>query len=81
MTIAAIRWTPLIRPSGYPQQHDADQRRIEKHQEEYKAMIKMKKAQDKLHEIEFEIYEKKVAQNRLRLEIFQNRKTIIDVNV
>lgn len=70
----AIRLFPMIRPSGYPDKTDAAERRIEKHQEEYRALLEQKKVQDKIQDITFELYVKKAEQNKLRLEIFQNRK-------
>jgi hypothetical protein len=54
--------------------YDAAERRIEKHQEEYRALLEQKKVQDKIQDITFELYVKKAEQNKLRLEIFQNRK-------
>jgi hypothetical protein len=70
----AIRLFPMVRPSGYPDKTDALERRVEKHHEEYRALLEQKKAQDKIQDIGFEIYTKKVVQERLRMEIFTNRK-------
>ena len=70
----AIRLFPMVHPSGYPDKTDATERRIEKHHEEYRALLEQKKVQDKIQDIAFEIYTKTHEQNRLRLEIFQNRK-------
>jgi hypothetical protein len=69
----------MVRPSGYPDKTDALERRVEKHHEEYRALLEQKKAQDKIQDIGFEIYTKKVVQERLRMEIFQNRKLDIYV--
>jgi hypothetical protein len=70
----AIRLFPMVHPSGYPDKTDATERRIEKHHEEYRALLEQKKVQDKIQDIAFEIYTKTHEQNRLRIEIFQNRK-------
>ena len=70
----AIRLFPMVRPSGYPDKTDALERRVEKHHEEYRALLEQKKVQDKIQDIAFELYVKKAEQNKLRLEIFQNRK-------
>jgi hypothetical protein len=70
----AIRLFPMVHPSGYPDKTDATERRIEKHHEEYRAILEQKKVQDKIADIAFEIYTKTHEQNRLRLEIFTNRK-------
>lgn len=72
--IDSIRLFPLVEPSGYPQKVDATDRRVEKHQEEYQAFLQNKKAQQELQDLQFEIYTKSYEQNKLRLEIFTNRK-------
>ena len=64
----------MIQPSGYPQKEDATERRIEKHQEQYQAFLQNKKAQQELQDLQFEIYTKTYEQNKLRMEIFTNRK-------
>jgi hypothetical protein len=75
----SIRLFPMVHPSGYPDKTDANERRIEKHHEEYRALLEQKKVQDKIQDIAFEIYTKTHEQNKLRLEIFTNRK--LDVYV
>jgi hypothetical protein len=70
----AIRFFPMIHPSGYPDKTDATDRRIERLNEDYRASLKQKKVQDKIQDIAFEIYTKTHQQNKLRLEIFTNRK-------
>ena len=75
----AIRLFPMVHPSGYPDKTDATDRRIAKHNEEYRAGLEQKKVQDKIADIAFEIYTKSHEQNKLRLEIFNNRKLDIYV--
>ena len=72
--IDKIRWFPMVDASGYPDKTDATQKRIEKHQEEYRMAVKSAKAERKIDDILLELYNKKAEQQKLRLEIFQNRK-------
>jgi hypothetical protein len=44
------------------------------HDEDYKQALKMKKMDDKIDALEFELYVKKAERNQLNLEIFTNRK-------
>ena len=77
--IDKIRLFPMVDASGYPDKTDAATRRIEKHQEEYRAELKMKKLEHKLDELLMDLYNKKAEQQKLRLEIFTNRR--IDIQV
>ena len=70
----AIRWFPIVDATGYPQKTDATQRRIEKFQEEHRTIVKAAKAEKKLDDLIFELYCKKAEQQKIRLEIFTNRK-------
>ena len=79
MTIDAIRMFPMVMPSGYPQEYDLVQCRMEKKLELERAALEQKKAQIAIEDLAFEIYSKNVEQSRLRIEIFQNRK--IDIYV
>ena len=74
MRIEAIRWFPIVEPPALPDKSDELTRRIEKHQEDYRAALKQKKVQDQLEDVQFQLYLKKAEQNRIRLEIFTNRK-------
>jgi hypothetical protein len=77
--IDTIKLFPTVQPSGYPDRHDLAQVKLEKQHEMNKAneLAKLKQAQ--LQDLEFEIYTKKVVQERLRMEIFTNRKLDIYV--
>lgn len=79
MTIDAIRMFPMIKPSGYPQEYDLVERKMLKHQETVCAQLEQKKAQLEIQDLAFEIYSKGREQDKLRLEIFTNRK--LDVYV
>lgn len=74
MKVDAIKLFPLVEPPALPNSTDALTRRIEKNQEDYRASLKQKKVQDQLEDIQFQLYLKKAEQNRIRLEIFTNRK-------
>jgi hypothetical protein len=77
--IDRIRLFPMVDASGYPDKTDATNRRIEKHQEEQRATVQMIKAENKIDELMMDLYNKKAEQQRLRLEIYNNRK--LDVYV
>jgi hypothetical protein len=77
--IDTIKLFPTVRPSGYPDRHDLAQVKLEKQHEMNKANELAKQKQTQLQDISFEIYTKKVVQERLRMEIFQNRKLDIYV--
>jgi hypothetical protein len=72
--IDTIKLFPTVVPSGYPDRHDLAQAKLEKQHEMNKANELAKQKQTQLQEIGFEIYTKKVVQERLRMEIFTNRK-------
>ena len=71
--IETIRLFPTVQASGYPDKHDLAQAKLEKSQEVNKTLEIAKQKQTELQDVAFEIYCKKVVQNRLRMEIFQNR--------
>jgi hypothetical protein len=77
--IDTIKLFPTVQPSGYPDRHDLAQVKLEKQHEVNKANELAKQKQTQLQDIGFEIYTKKVIQERLRMEIFQNRKLDIYV--
>lgn len=77
--IETIRLFPTVQASGYPDQHDLAQKKLEKQEEVNKALELAKQKQVQLQDIGFEIYCKKVTQERIRMEIFNNRKLDIYV--
>jgi hypothetical protein len=77
--IDTIKLFPTVQPSGYPDRHDLAQVKLEKQHERNKANELAKQKQIELQDLEFEIYTKKIVQERLRMEIFQNRKVDIYV--
>jgi len=77
--IDTIKLFPTVQPSGYPDKHDLAQKRLERQHEMNKANELAKQKQIQLQDIGFEIYCKKTVQERIRMEIFQNRK--LDVYV
>jgi chromosome segregation ATPase len=64
----------MVQPGGEPTRTDALERRAEKLTEDYKQALKMKKMDDKIDDLEFQLYVKKAERNQLNLEIFTNRK-------
>ena len=77
--IDTIKLFPTVQPSGYPDKHDLAQKKLERQHEVNKANELAKQKQVQLQDIGFEIYCKKVVQERLRMEIFTNRKLDIYV--
>ena len=77
--IESIKLFPTVQPSGYPDKHDLAQAKLEKQQQVNKTLEVAKQKQTELQDIGFEIYCKKVVQERLRMEIFTNRKLDIYV--
>jgi hypothetical protein len=77
--IESIKLFPTVQASGYPDQHDLAQKKLEKQEEVNKTLELAKKKQVELQDIGFEIYCKKVTQERIRIEIFNNRKLDIYV--
>ena len=77
--IETIRLFPTVQASGYPDKHDLAQAKLEKQHEVNKTVEIAKQKQTELQNVSFEIYCKKVVQNRLQMEIFQNRKLDIYV--
>jgi hypothetical protein len=77
--IDTIKLFPAVQPSGYPDRHDLAQVKLEKQHEMNKVNEIAKQKQTELQDLAFEIYTKKVVQERLRMEIFQNRKLDIYV--
>jgi chromosome segregation ATPase len=73
------KWYPIVQPEGYPTKTDALERRAERLQEEYAQALKMRKMDDKIDDLEFQLYVKKAERNQLNLEIFTNRKLDIYV--
>jgi hypothetical protein len=71
--IETIRLFPTVQPSGYPDKHDLAQAKLEKSQDVNKTLEVSKQKQTELQDIGFEIYCRKVVQERLRMEIFTNR--------
>jgi chromosome segregation ATPase len=68
------KWYPMVQPGGEPTKTDALERRAERLTEEYKQAVKMRKMDEKIDALEFELYVKKAERNQLSLEIFTNRK-------
>ena len=77
--IDSIKLFPTVQPSAYPNTQDLAQVKLEKQHERNKVNDLARQKQAELQDLEFEIYTKKVVQERLRMEIFNNRKLDIYV--
>jgi len=77
--IDTIKLFPTVQPSGYPDKQDLAQVKLEKQHERNKVNDLAKQKQAELQDLEFEIYCKKVNQEHIRMEIFNNRKLDIYV--
>jgi hypothetical protein len=77
--IDSIRLFPMVQPSGYPDKSDVVDKKMEKQQELQRTQIEQKNMQIAIQDLAFEIYTKTAEQEKLRLEIFQNRKLDIYV--
>ena len=77
--IDTIKLFPTVQPSGYPDKQDLAQVKLEKQHERNKVNGLAKQKQAELQDLEFEIYCKKVNQEHIRMEIFNNRKLDIYV--
>jgi hypothetical protein len=77
--IDSIRLFPMVQPSGYPDKSDVADKKMEKQQELQRTMLEQKNMQIAIQDLAFEIYTKTAEQEKLRLEIFQNRKLDIYV--
>ena len=71
--IETIRLFPTVQASGYPDKHDLAQAKLEKQHEVNKTIEVAKQKQIELQNIGFEIYCKKVVQERIRMDIFTSR--------
>jgi len=69
----------MVQPSGFPDKSDVVDRKMEKQQELQRTQLEQKNMQIAIEDLAFEIYTKTAEQEKLRLEIFQNRK--IDILV
>jgi hypothetical protein len=69
----------MVQPSGFPDKSDVVDRKMEKHQEVQRTQLEQKNMQIAIEDLAFEIYTKTAEQEKLRLELFQNRKLDIYV--
>jgi hypothetical protein len=69
----------MVQPSGYPDKSDVVDKKMEKQQEFQRTQLEQKNMQIAIEDLAFEIYTKTAEQEKLRLEIFQNRKLDIYV--
>jgi len=68
------KFYPFLFPDPVDLKKLAHDRRAERLNEEYKLALIDRKITNKVYDLEMELYGKRAAQNKIRLEIFSNRK-------
>jgi hypothetical protein len=69
--IESIKLFPTVQASGYPDQHDLAQKKLEKQEEVNKTLELAKKKQVQLQDIGFEIYCKKIRNMTLFIDLYR----------
>ena len=69
----AIRWYPVLPVVGYPNKIDVINQKLEHNNVEHNNLLQSKHAEQKMRDLQFELYCKAAEKNRLRIEIFANR--------
>jgi hypothetical protein len=68
------KFYPFVFPDQADLRQEAHDRRVARLNEENDLAIKNAKIGKKVHDLEVELYDKRSEQNKIRLEIFSNRK-------
>lgn len=74
------KWYPIVQPSIYPTQHDAFNKRVERLNNERAMNVQIAHQVKKFQQYEYEIYEMRMKQLVLNIEIANNHKRF-DVEV
>lgn len=74
------KYYPVVFPSIYPTQHDVFNKRVEKLNEERALNVQIANQVKKFHQYEWEIYEMRMRQVTMNIQIANNRKRF-DVEV
>lgn len=75
------KWYPVVFPSIYPTQQDAFNKRVERLNAERALNVQLEHQVKKFHQYEWEIYEVRIRQITLNIEIFNNSRPRIDIEV
>lgn len=68
------KFYPFVFPDPVDLRQEAHDRRVTRLNEENNLAIEAQKIRNKVHDLEVELYDKRSEQNKIRLEIFSNRK-------
>lgn len=74
------KYYPVVFPSIYPTQHDVFNKRVERLNEERALNVQLAKQVKKFHQYEWEIYEMRMRQVTMNIQIANSRKRF-DVEV
>lgn len=74
------KYYPVVFPSIYPTQHDVFNKRVERLNEERALNVQIAKQVKKFHQYEWEIYEMRMRQVTMNIQIANSRKRF-DVEV
>ena len=72
-------WYPVVQPSIYPTQQDAFNKRVERLNAERALNVQLEHQVKKFHQYEWEIYEMRMRQITLNIEIANNSRVRVDV--
>jgi len=80
MRVSFDKWYPIVQPMASTQQ-DAFNKRVERLNAERALNVQLEKQVKKFHQYEWEIYEMRMRQITLNIEIANNSRLKIDVEV
>ena len=80
MRVSFDKWYPIVQPMASTQQ-DAFNKRVERLNAERALNVQLEKQVKKFHQYEWEIYEMRMRQITLNIEIANNSRVKIDVEV
>lgn len=75
------KYYPIVQPSVYPTQLDVFNKRVERMNQERAVNVQLAQQVKKFHQYEWEIYEMRMRQITLNIEIANNSRKRIDVEV
>jgi len=81
MRVSFDKWYPIVQPSIYPTQQDAFNKRVERLNVERAVNVQIAQQVKKFHQYEWEIYEMRMRQITLNIEIANNSRPRINIEV
>ena len=73
------KWYPIVQPGNYPTQQDVFNKRVERLNAERALNVQLERQVKKFHQYEWEIYEMRMRQITLNIEIANNSRKRVDV--